>query len=118
MILRAKWVLPVSAPPIENGAVTVEGNSIVAVGPATVEGQDLGDVVLAPGLINAHCHLDYTHMLGRVPFRGSFANWILELVALKRGQTDADYQAGIQAGIQQALDAGTTTLVNIESFPA
>ena len=83
MILRAKWVLPVSAPPIENGAVTVEGDSIVGVGPASGEGRGLGEVVLAPGLINAHCHFDYTHFAGKVPYHGSFADWILALVALK-----------------------------------
>lgn len=115
MILRAKWVLPVSAPPIENGAVTVEGDSIVAVGPATGEGRDLGEVVLAPGLINAHCHFDYPQT---IPFRGKFADWIFEVVDWKKRQTEADYLAAIQAGIQQALAAGTTTVVNIESFPA
>lgn len=118
MILRAKWVLPVDAPPIENGAVTVEGDSIVAVGPAMGEGRDLGEVVLAPGLINAHCHFDYTQFLGRVPFRGRFADWIFELVSLKKQLSDRDYLAGIQAGIELALAAGTTTVVNIESFPS
>ncbi|MCG3150551.1 MAG: 5'-deoxyadenosine deaminase [Verrucomicrobiae bacterium] len=117
MILRAKWVLPVSAPPIENGAVTVEGDSIVAVGPATGEGRDLGEVVLAPGLINAHCHFDYSHLQGKVPFHGSFADWLMLLVELKKQQTEADYLAGIQAGIEQALAAGTTTVVNIASVP-
>ncbi len=118
MILRAKWVVPVATPPIENGAVTVEGDQIVAVGPASGEGRDLGEVVLAPGLINAHCHLDYTHLAGRVPFRGSFTDWIRELVELKRLSSDADYAAAIRAGTEQLLATGTTMVVNIESFPA
>jgi cytosine/adenosine deaminase-related metal-dependent hydrolase len=115
MILRAKWVLPVNAPPIENGAVTVEGDTITAVGPAAGAGRDLGDVVLAPGLINAHCHFDYFQT---IPYRGKFADWIFDLVAWKKQQTEADFLAGIQAGMQQALDAGTTTVVSIASFPA
>jgi imidazolonepropionase-like amidohydrolase len=32
MILRARTILPVSQPPIENGAVAVSGNRIRAVG--------------------------------------------------------------------------------------
>ena len=115
MILRAKWVLPADAPPIENGAVTVEGDSIVAVGPSTGEGRDLGEVVLAPGLINAHCHFDYPQT---IPFRGKFADWIFDLVAWKKQQTEEGFRAAIAAGIQQALDAGTTTVVNIASLPA
>ena len=59
-ILRARIVLPVSQSPIEDGAVAVEGDSIVAVGKTEEirkshagEVRDLGDVVLSPGLINA-----------------------------------------------------------------
>ena len=32
-IYSARWVLPVSAPPIEHGAVAVEGQRIAGVGP-------------------------------------------------------------------------------------
>ncbi len=118
MILRAKWVVPVESPPIENGAVTVEGDQIVAVGPASGQGCDLGEVVLAPGLINAHCHLDYTEMINQVEWRGSFIEWILRLVTVKQLYTEKQYLAGITAGIEQLLRSGTTTVINIESFPA
>ena len=30
-------------------------------------GVDLGEQVLLPGLINAHCHLDYTCFRGKIP---------------------------------------------------
>jgi cytosine/adenosine deaminase-related metal-dependent hydrolase len=122
MILRAPVVLPMTRPPITDGAVVVDGTLITAVGTmreiaATHAGEvrDLGDVVLAPGLINAHCHFDYTGFAGKVPYRGSFADWLLDLVALKEETTD--YRAGIQAGIAQSLTAGTTTVINIECFP-
>src|SRR5438128_2042950 len=73
LILRARLVLPITAPPIENGAVVISGNRIRAVGPWTnlkpqVNGDDemidLGDRVVLPGLVNVHCHLDYTDMAG------------------------------------------------------
>ena len=115
MRLRAQWVLPVGAPPIANGVVEIAGDTIVSVGQSPGPSRDLGAVVLLPGLINAHCHLDYTHM--PVPYRASFADWIRDIVALKALQTPADYRAGIQAGMQLALQAGTTTVVNIECFP-
>jgi cytosine/adenosine deaminase-related metal-dependent hydrolase len=121
MILRAKMVLPVSAPPIENGAVAIEGDTITAVGPsgeiAGGETRDLGEVVLAPGLINAHCHLEYTRMRGELEWRGSFIEWILALVALKKIKTEKDYITGIERGIDELARSGTTTIVNITSFP-
>ena len=86
MILRAKWVLPLDGPPVANGAVAVAGDKITAVGPhADVraaqagEVRDLGEVVLLPGLINAHCHLEYSCMRDQVEWRGSFIEWLLQL---------------------------------------
>ncbi len=115
MRLRAKWVLPVDAPPIENGVVEVTGDTITAVGQLAGPSRDLGDVVLLPGLINAHCHFDYTKF--SIPYRDSFAGWLDDIVELKRQQAPVDYLAGIAAGMKLALCAGTTTVVNIECFP-
>jgi len=73
MILRAKTILPVTAPPIEDGAVFIDGNKIRALArwkdlrPHLREKVlDLGEVILLPGLVNAHCHLDYTDMAGEL----------------------------------------------------
>ncbi|HXM73863.1 MAG TPA: hypothetical protein VN904_01205, partial [Chthoniobacterales bacterium] len=67
MIVRARIVVTMDGPPIEDGAVAISGDRIVDVG--TFDGVkarnsdevvDLGEHALLPGLINAHCHLDYT----------------------------------------------------------
>ena len=125
MILRAKCVLPMDQPLIEDGAVAIEGDTIVAVGKSAEiraahsgEVRDLGERVLAPGLINAHCHLDYTRLRGEVEFRGSFTEWILQLVAAKQLHPDKEYVGGIERGLDWLTRSGTTTIVNIESFPA
>ena len=67
--LRARIVVPVSQPAIEDGAVFISRGRIAALGrwadlrrKAPAQIQDLGEVVLLPGLVNAHCHLDYTDM--------------------------------------------------------
>ena len=124
MILRAHTVLPMDPPPLDDGAVVVDGDNIAAVGPwaeirAAHNGEvrDLGDVVLLPGLINAHCHLDYTDMAGQVAWRGSFTNWIQQIVEQKKARTVAEYTAAIGTGLDQLARTGTTTVVNVEAFP-
>jgi len=122
-ILRARIVLPISAPPIENGAVAVDGARVVAVGAwndlrrdgVTVE--DLGEAILMPGLINAHCHLDYTVMRGAILQSASFAQWVRRLNELKRTLTDDDYLRSIALGFAELRRWGATTVFNIESFP-
>ncbi len=124
MILRSRIVLPVTSPPIENGAVVMQEGRIVAVGKAgdiltahSGKVRDLGDVLLMPGLINAHCHLDYTNMAGHVPWTGRFMDWLLAITALKKQWTPDQYVSSIRHGLEQLQRTGTTTVVNIECFP-
>ena len=124
MILRARVVLPISAPPIEDGAVVVTGNSITAVGrfadiraAHTGEVHDLGERALMPGLVNAHCHLDYTMMRRALQPQRSFTEWIRRINALKRTLGPDDYRSAIDRGLAELRQWGTTTVANIESFP-
>src|ERR1051325_9020100 len=103
MIIRSRLVVTMAGQPIENAAVAVSGNQIVAVGPfseikATYEGDvfDLGDLILLPGLINAHCHLDYTMLRGQIGPRPSFTEWIRAINDRKATFFPADYIAAIE----------------------
>lgn len=125
MIIRSRVVAPMAGEPIEDGAVVVEGNRIAAVGKfAEVkrdysgEVLDLGEQILLPGLINAHCHLDYTMLRGRIGAQHSFADWIVAINAHKAALTDTDYVHSITAGLAEAQKYGTTTVLNLEAFPA
>lgn len=121
MLLRARVVLPLSQPPIEDGFVRVSENRIAAVGnwaDAPDEPvNDLGEVILLPGLVNAHCHLDYTDFVGAIPPPKSFTDWIDAIVDLKADVDDAAHATSWRHGADQCLRYGTTTLGNIESRP-
>lgn len=118
---RARLVLPLSAPPIPDGVVVVQAGRIRAVGRARdfpgAGGEDLGEVILMPGLINAHCHLDYTVMRGAILQQENFPNWVRRINELKRTLTDDDYLASIASGFDELRRWGTTGVFNIESFP-
>ena len=86
MILRARWVLPISGEPIPDGEVVVEGGQIAEVRPRSSlpdgDALDFGDAIVMPALVNGHCHLEYTALRGRND-RVPFFEWIRALVALK-----------------------------------
>ena len=124
MILRARMILPVSRPPVKNGAVLIAGNRIRAAGSwadlkseAGEEVFDLGEVVLLPGLVNAHCHLDYTDMAGGLPPPRTFTDWIPLITAAKTGWTYSDYARSWLRGAHMLLHSGTTTVADIEAMP-
>jgi cytosine/adenosine deaminase-related metal-dependent hydrolase len=122
MILRARIVVTMDGPAIENGAVAIEGQQVVAVGPADqIRGRepthDLGEVALMPGLINAHTHLDYTTLRGAILSKASFAAWVRRINAVKRSMSPDDCLQSIARGFAECLRWGTTTVCTIESFP-
>src|SRR5947209_17666486 len=105
--------------PIEDGAVRVTGTRIGEVGkfPKFAAGKDeildLGECVLLPGLINAHCHLDYTCLRGKIPRQTSFTSWIRAINAEKAKLVAEDYVTSINAGFAEAQQFGTTTIANL-----
>ncbi len=124
-LYRARRVLPMSHPPIEDGGIVVRGSEILAVArwkdviaehPGALR-EDLGEVILLPGLINAHCHLDYTMMRGGLFGGGSFSSWIQRLNAMRRSLDQSDYLKAISQGLEELRHWGCTTVLNIESFP-
>jgi len=125
MIVRGRAVVTMDGPPIENGAVAISGDRIVDVGKfsevsARYSDQkiiDLGEQVLLPGLINAHCHLDYTCLRGKIPRQKSFTNWIRAINTEKSKLSPQDYVASINEGFAEAKQFGTTTIANLTAFP-
>ena len=110
---RARWIVPVSSPSIADGIVAVDGDRIAYVGPAADapagEDHDLGDVVLMPGLVNAHCHLELTVMRGFLEDI-DFRRWILRLTNARRSVLDREALLdSARYGIEEGLLAGVTS---------
>src|SRR6266567_1554415 len=123
MIVRARVVVTMDGPPIDDGAVRVmngriaEAGKISEVAPANDEIIDLGEQALLPGLINAHCHLDYTCLRGKIPRQKSFTDWIRAINTEKSKLSPQDYIVSINEGFAEAKRFGTTTIANLTAFP-
>lgn len=104
---------------MRGGWIEVRGSDIVALGtgtPGSGVDHDWGDVVILPGLVNAHCHLELTDLSGKVPFDGRFANWLKQVVALKRSWQGTDYEASGRRGVDLLADSGATSVCDIVSW--
>jgi len=110
---NARWIVPISSAPIENGTVVVEGERIAYVGPRgnAPPGTDreLGDAILLPGLVNAHTHLELTVMRGLLEDL-AFRDWIMALQGAKRAvMTPEMLLDSARLGIAEGIRAGITT---------
>ncbi len=129
LVLFSKYILTMDRPqPIEDGFVLIQGSRILQVGKRkdlfflpSVRMLDLGDTILLPGFINAHCHLDFTGFKGRVRYQGGFREWLRKMAVKSRETSPAEFRRSIQKGIKESLDYGTTTICDVatswESYP-
>jgi cytosine/adenosine deaminase-related metal-dependent hydrolase len=118
---RAAWILPINTPPIAGGVVTVDRGMIVAVGPydgGAVE--DLGNVAVLPGLVNAHTHLELSWLRGQVPPAASMPAWAGSLISVRRQLAGAaDPVAPIVEAVQAVRRSGTCLVGDVtNSFAA
>jgi len=110
---HARWVVPVTSAPIADGTVITEGARIVWVGPratAPAGGTDeeLGDAILAPGIVNAHTHLDLTSLRGTLD-GFTFFDWVRTLTRARAALTDDALRAAARDGVIEGLLGGITT---------
>jgi cytosine/adenosine deaminase-related metal-dependent hydrolase len=111
--------MPVAAPPVPGGAIACAGDRIAAVGPASevaarfpgAPTSDLGDAILVPGLVDAHCHLEWSLLDGVLPPSG-FGEWLGRLLPLRARMRPEDHRTAARHGALRALRAGTTTLAD------
>ena len=115
---HAAWVFPISSEPVRHGTVLVEDGRIQWVGPRHsmpdaphARVVELGDVILCPGLVNAHTHLDLTALRGLLDGESFFA-WIRAVVASREALSFADQLNSARAGIVEGLEAGITTFAD------
>lgn len=75
----------------------------------------LDDLVLTPGLVNAHAHLDLGALHGRIPAQRGFLAWIRALVRVRAGLSRRDLEGGVRAGTRALLASGTTAIGDIDA---
>jgi cytosine/adenosine deaminase-related metal-dependent hydrolase len=109
-ILSAEWVIPVATPIISEGSVVVGNGRIIDVGnrsdilekyPSMNERRY--DSVLMPGLVNAHMHLELSHLsdIAPPPSENTFTDWICQLLIKRQDETTTH---------SQVVDAFSTVL--------
>ncbi len=121
LLIRADRALTLDGPVVEDAGLLVRGDTIAAVGPAAelqaqaadAELVGLSGMTLLPGLINAHCHLDYTCLHDRLPRNDPFSKWVFAIVAAKHRMSPEAYEASVRAGLDELLRYGTTTVFEV-----
>jgi len=119
---RARSVLPISTPPIDDGWIAIENGRISATGGGPVADGvpevDLGSVALLPDLVNAHTHLELSYLRGQVPAADAFVAWIQGVIGARRARPDPnapEIVGAVHDAIAEALRCGTAAVGDISN---
>jgi cytosine/adenosine deaminase-related metal-dependent hydrolase len=104
---------------VPDGAVAWAGDRIVDMAAAAelagrfpdARATDLGEAIVVPGLVDAHCHLEWSLLGGVLPPAG-FGAWLARFLPLRARMRPEDYRIAARHGALRALQAGTTTLAD------
>ena len=125
----ADYVFPVSSPPIRDGRVTVDqaGTIVSVVDPARPgdassihSGDSVApasapikvDGVLIPGFVNAHCHLELSHLQGKSQTGKTLLPFLVDVVTL-RASDPAEIEAAIREQDRRMWEAGIQAVGDI-----
>jgi cytosine/adenosine deaminase-related metal-dependent hydrolase len=119
IVFRAGWVVPVDRPAVRDACVATRDGRVEWVGRAADapagEARDLGPGVLLPGLVNAHAHLELSHLAGRLSGANGFVDWVERLVTA-RGEDHVDtVRSRAAAAIQEMEDTGTVAVGDVSN---
>ncbi|MDA9120613.1 amidohydrolase family protein [Flavobacteriales bacterium] len=98
--LSADIIFPIYTNPIPNGIVAVSANGTIqevmfpdsenAPEPSRIE---RFEGALCPGFINAHCHLELSHMKGLVPEKTGLPGFIMQIVSRRNEKAEEKMEA-------------------------
>ncbi len=125
--IRSTWIFSLSSPPIANAWLVAKDGLIEFIGRElperfqTVPRWELPNTALLPGLINAHCHLEFSDMTAPIEFTGSFITWIQSVVRHRSSANPTDLEArrqkAIEQGIRESYLQGTRVLLDTITAP-
>ncbi len=125
ILLTADTILPISSPPINQGALLIADGKIVEVGEkeklrsrsSHINIIELGRGILLPGFVNAHTHLELGWIRGSMGHFDGFIGWLEQIIiAKKRDATRDEIVKSTRAGIESLIANGVTTVGEVSSY--
>jgi len=128
-VVAADWLIPLESEPVPNGFLVIANGIIEFVGnelPAKYRSAmrfNLDGFAILPGLVNSHCHLEFSDLDEPIPAGDSFPEWIRRLLEYRKtqsGQSEQSANARHQAitrGIRESYETGVRWIVDMTTQP-
>ena len=119
--IGARWIIPVASPPLRDAAMVIAGGLIREIVPDGRGSADVdaGDVAILPRLVNAHTHLEFSHLPSPIGQPGiAITDWIPQVIAHRRAMgPGSDVHQAVLQGIDECWNTGTGAIGEIATSP-
>ncbi len=116
--ISANYICPVVSDPIKEGVVVVHSSGeVLEIGARSdynLEEVEVLDGIIVPGFVNTHCHLELSHMKGKVD-TGTGLLPFIESVVKTRGASKEEIQQAIKDGDQEMYENGIVAVGDISN---
>jgi cytosine/adenosine deaminase-related metal-dependent hydrolase len=73
------------------------------------------DGVLVPGFVNTHCHLELSHLKGKITAKKGFGSFVSELIGLRGTSTEEERYSAMRSAETEMLEQGTVAVGDISN---
>jgi len=117
--ISADYIYPVSSAPLKNGILTYDDTNGTILSLENSANADKSNIVhfsglLVPGFINAHCHLELSHLKGQIPTGTGLIPFLKAVVTLREFPREVIQQA-IEVQDKAMWEAGIMAVGDISN---
>ncbi len=100
--------------PPQNVLITDTGGTVIDILPAADAGDDVEHFtgILCPGFVNAHCHLELSHLRNKIPQHTGLVDFVFKIIT-QRNFSEAEILAAITTAEAEMLQNGIVAVGDI-----
>lgn len=116
--IAATYIYPVNQPPIKNGLITLNNDGIIVDISGNYQklteqsGLEFYSGILVPGFINAHCHLEFSHLKGKIEEKTGIGGFIGKINRIRNQETE-NIEKAIDVADRKMWAAGTAAVGDV-----
>ncbi|MGB0888276.1 MAG: amidohydrolase family protein [Vicingaceae bacterium] len=117
--ISADYIFPGNASPIKNGVVIYDSKGrIDAVLNPEIDAINWDDVeifdgLICPGFVNTHCHLELSHLKGKINEATELHGFVKEIVAVRNNASEQEKLTAIDLANNEMIDNGIVAVGDI-----
>lgn len=117
--ISADYIFPIASEPIKNGIITLDKDDVIVEVSAGIQ-HPTSDIqhfegIICPGFVNTHCHLELSHLKGKISEKKGIAGFVSELVPTRNQFTEEQILNAIEDAESEMIKNGIVAVGDISN---